>query len=86
MDGPETMADIRGVARRHKWKMPVIHDQNGALTSIHNPRGSAPYTIYVDWEGKMYSSHEGYTSGDRKEMVKKIDRLLREANFSGGSQ
>jgi peroxiredoxin len=86
MDGPETVADVRGVVRRHKWKMPVIHDQNGNLTAVHNPRGSAPYTIYVDRGGKMYSSHEGYSSGDRKEMVAKIDRLLREANSSGGSQ
>ena len=86
MDGPETVADVRGVVRRHKWKMSVIHDQSGGITAVHNPRGAAPYTIYVDREGKMHSSHEGYSSGDRKAMVEKIDRLLREAKFSGGSQ
>ena len=86
MDGPETMADIRGVVRRHKWKMTVLHDQDGSLTSVHNPRGSAPFTIYVDRCGRMYATHEGYTQGDRGHMTKRVNTLLRERNCSGGIQ
>ena len=86
MDGPETMADIRGVVRRHKWKMTVLHDQDGSVTSVHNPRGAAPFTIYVDRCGKMYASHEGYTQGDRGHMEKRVSMLLRERKCSGGSE
>ena len=86
MDGPETASDIRGVVKRHKWKMTVIHDKDGSITSVSNPRGTAPFSIYVDRSGRVYSSHEGYSQGDHQKMKDTIDLLLREAKIKGETQ
>ena len=78
VDAPETSADIRGIVNRYKWKMPVMHDKDGSISAIHNPRGSVPFTIYVDRNGRMYMTHSGYTQGDRGKIEKRIDYLLGE--------
>ena len=77
-DGPETYSDIRGVVKRHKWAFRILPDKEGALTSILNPRGTVPYSIYVDRQGRLAYDHEGYSQGDAQKMSDKIKSLLQE--------
>ena len=79
MDGPDTVADIRGVVKRYKWKMTVIHDRDGSITAIHNPRAAAPFTIFVDRKSRASATHVGYSQGDKKKIVERIDDLLARA-------
>ncbi len=75
-DGPETYSSIRGVVKRHKWPFYILPDKEGEVTSILNPRGTVPYSIYVDHNGYIAYDHEGYSQGDREKMFKRIKKLL----------
>ena len=78
MDGPETAADVRATVKRYRWTMPIIHDKEGAITSVHNPRSAAPYTIFIDRQGRIAYAHEGFSQGDADKLEKRIDDLLAE--------
>ena len=75
-DGPETYSDIRGVVKRHRWPFRILPDQAGEVTSILNPRGAVPYSIYVDRHGLLAYDHEGYSQGDASKMIIRIKKLL----------
>ena len=77
-DGPETFSAIRGVVKRHRWPFPVLPDKEGEATSILNPRGNVPFSMYVDRHGRLAHDHEGYAQGDAAMMAKKIKQLLAE--------
>lgn len=75
-DGPETLSGVRRIARRHRLTMPVLLDQDGSVSAILNPRGSAPFTIFVDRAGLVAFEHEGYSSGDEITYEELIQQLL----------
>ena len=77
-DGPETFSEIRGVVKRHRWPFPILPDKEGEATSVLNPRGTVPYSMYVDRHGRLAHDHEGYAQGDAAKMAKRIAELLAE--------
>jgi cytochrome c biogenesis protein CcmG, thiol:disulfide interchange protein DsbE len=77
-DGPETYSAIRGVVKRHRWPFRILPDKEGEATSILNPRGTVPYSMYVDRQGRLAYDHEGYGQGDAEKMAKHIKELLAE--------
>ena len=77
-DGPETFSAIRGVVKRHRWPFPILPDKEGEATSILNPRGNVPFSMYVDRHGRLAHDHEGYAQGDAAKMAKKLKQLLAE--------
>ncbi len=77
-DGPDTVSKATGYAKRQKWTMPVLLDQDGTIAQKLNPRGNQPFTIFVDHKGRIYKSHEGFAPGDEKEQLKVIEKLLAE--------
>ena len=77
-DGPETLSGVRRIARRHRMTMPVLLDQDGSVSALLNPRGSAPFTIFVDRAGLAALDHEGYSSGDEITYEELIQQLLAE--------
>jgi thiol-disulfide isomerase/thioredoxin len=58
-DGPETASRIQGVVRQRKFTMPVLHDAAGSVVASHNPRGSNPYTIFIDRAGRVWPARRG---------------------------
>lgn len=77
-DGPETFSEIRGVVKRHRWPFRILPDKEGEATSILNPRGTVPYSMYVDRHGRLAHTSEGYGQGDAEKMAKRIKELLAE--------
>lgn len=77
-DGPETLAQVRSVAKRQKWTMPVLLDQEGKAASALNPRGTNPYTVFVDRAGKIAEAHEGYSAGEEKRYAEWAAQLVAE--------
>ena len=43
-----------------------------------NPRGSVPYTIFLDRSGRIAYAHGGYQSGDEVHYRALLDQLLAE--------
>ncbi len=77
-DGPETISDVRNVVRRNRWSMIVVTDFDGSLTAQLNPRGTNPYSVFIDRAGRLAEAHEGYSSGDEVGYEETIQQLLAE--------
>ena len=78
VDGPETAADVRATVKRYRWTMPIIHDKDGSISSVHNPRSSVPYIIFIDREGKVAYTQAGFSQAEQKKFIKRINKLLSE--------
>jgi len=83
VDGPDTLSRVRSVVKKKKWTMPVLLDPDGSLSAVLNPRGTNPYTLFVDRRGRLAKFHEGYQSGDEKEHAETIAKLLEEPKPGG---
>ena len=64
------------MVKRHRWPFPVLPDPSGEVTSILNPRGTVPYSMFVDRLGSVAYDHEGYSPGDAEKMEWHIKKLL----------
>jgi peroxiredoxin len=77
-DGPETLSGVRSEARKRKWDLTVATDPDGKVSAKLNPRGTIPYTIFVDRQGRIAHIHAGYKKGDEAGYVKVLEKLLAE--------
>jgi peroxiredoxin len=75
-DGPETLPQARSVAKRNGWTMPVLLDQEGTVMSVLNPRGNTPYSVYIDRDGVVSYTHEGFSTGDAPKIEERIKKML----------
>lgn len=79
IDDSRTQSQVRGTAKRYKWALPVAIDQNGDIATALNPRGLAPYTLFIDREGRIAHAREGFAPGDEKLFDEWAAKLLAEA-------
>ena len=78
-DGPESQSEVRSLTRRNRWGFEVLTDLDGSVASVVNPRGTNPFTVFVDRQGRVASEHEGYSSGDEVQHEATIQALLAES-------
>jgi len=78
IDGPETFSRVRSTVKRRRWKMPILLEQDGSVAALLNPRGTNPYTMFGDRQGRLAHDHEGYNAGDEKGYEETIKKLLAE--------
>jgi peroxiredoxin len=78
-DGPQTLAQVRSVVKREKWAMTVLLDPEGKAAAALNPRGTNPFTLIIDKNGRIAESHEGYNAGDEVKYREWVQRLLAES-------
>ncbi len=76
IDDTSTRSRVRGTVRRYRWKMPVMVDANGDIGSNLNPRGLAPYTLFVDHTGRLAHAQEGYSKGDDEKFAARVAELV----------
>lgn len=78
VDGPESIAQVRGDVRQLRIPFPVLLDQESRVVAMYNPRRSAPYTVVIDRAGRIIHRHEGYTPGDEVGLAREIELALGE--------
>jgi peroxiredoxin len=76
VDGPETIADVPSFAKRNTMTFPVLLDEDSRITSIYNPKKSAPLSVLIDKAGKIVRVHEGYNPGDDAETEAAVANVL----------
>jgi peroxiredoxin len=76
MDGPETVADVPSFAKRNAMTFPVLLDEDSRITSLYNPKKSAPLSVLIDKNGKVVEVHEGYNPGDENQIAASISNVL----------
>lgn len=77
-DGPDTVPEVRNIVRRNRWTMPVLLDLDGGLMAQLNPRGTQPFTMFIDRQGRLAHVHEGYSVGDEVAHAASIETLVGE--------
>jgi len=82
-DNQKSMAKVRGFASAKGWNFPILLDPNGdALRKLNGL--NIPFSLIVDKEGNIKSTHIGYVAGDEVPVEKEIHELLPQANANAG--
>lgn len=77
-DQPDSLSQVRSIARRNNWTMQILLDPEGSVTQLLNPRGNNPFTIIIDRNGRIVETHEGFSTGDEVHYEEVIQALLAE--------
>jgi peroxiredoxin len=77
-DQPDSLPQVRAITRRNSWSFQVLLDPDGAVQQLLNPRGTNPFTLVLDRQGRIVYAHEGYSSGDEVALEQLIQTLLAE--------
>jgi peroxiredoxin len=76
MDGPETIANVRGFVQRNNLEFPMLVDQDSRITAAYNPNKTAPFLVLIDGNGTVALTRVGYNPGDEEPLAKEIAKLL----------
>lgn len=79
MDGPETMANVAPLVRRHGLEFPVLLDEETRVVGTFNPKRTAPFTVFLRPDGTIAKTREGYAPGDERAIEADVRALLAEA-------
>ena len=80
MDDSSSLPQAAGWARRMNLTFPVLSDLDTSVTNRINPRRTAPFSIWVNHEGRITREHEGFNQGERDEIQAGIAELIRARN------
>ena len=78
-DPPETVANVRPVAKNHGMIFPVLLDEESEVMDLYNPKGTLPFTLVVNRAGNIVLKRASYTPGDEesaKQLVAAIDTAM----------
>ena len=80
MDGSSTLPQAACWARRLGLQFPVVSDLDTSVTSRINPRRTAPFSMWIDHNGRIARETEGFNLSERDEIVAGIGALVRARN------
>ena len=75
MDGPETIAQVGPFARRYGLNFPVLLDEETRVVGVYNPKRTAPLSILIDQNGKVFRVRQGYSAGEEQLIFDDVKKL-----------
>jgi peroxiredoxin len=76
MDGPESVANVAPFARRQQLNFPVLLDEDSHVAQLYNPKKSAPLSVLIDKQGRIFKVREGYNPGDEEFFAQDVAKML----------
>lgn len=76
-DGPRSVAKVGPMSKSLQIKYPVVLDMDATVKTQLN-LSAFPTLILIDQKGKIVWIHEGFVSGDEKEIIAKIEKYCNE--------
>lgn len=76
IDGPESIANVRGTVARLGVRFPILLDDESRVVALYNPRTSAPFSVLIGRDGRILAQQEGFTTGNAAVMESEIRRAL----------
>jgi peroxiredoxin len=76
MDGPESVANVAPFARRQQLNFPVLLDEDSHVAALYNPKKSAPLSVLIDKQGRIFKVREGYNPGDEEFLAQDVAKML----------
>lgn len=77
IDGPETIANVAGFARRNRLEFPMLLDEGDHISAFYNPTKAAPVTVLIDRAGFVVAVRQGYTRGDEELLAAEVEKAVR---------
>jgi len=76
LDGADTVAGVKPYIRSHGYTFTVVIDEDTTIANAYNPRLTAPFTILIDRQGKIFRRIEGFQISEAKMLEDAIKGLL----------
>jgi len=76
VDGPETVANVPGFARRNQLEFPLIIDEDSHIANLYNPKRTAPVSVLIGRSGRIAAVHQGYLPGDEEALGSDVAKAL----------
>jgi len=76
IDDSRSAGKVKPYIESQKWTYQVLLDVNQDLKRGLNIQ-SVPFTVLVDANGKVVSTHSGYVEGDEFELEKELQKLVK---------
>ncbi|MBP6182227.1 TlpA disulfide reductase family protein [Flavobacterium sp.] len=76
-DGPRSVAKVGPMSKSLQIKYPVVLDMDATVKTQLN-LSAFPTLILIDQKGKIVWIHEGFVSGDEKEIIAQIEKYCNE--------
>ncbi len=77
-DGPDSVSAVEEKVQSKGLDVPVLLDPSGDVLGEFNPGGSLPFSVYIDRDGRLHSTHDGFASGDEIKIEKVVKQLVAE--------
>lgn len=71
LDGPETRAKVKPLAKRYKLDFPVVLDTENQVARLYNPRRTQPFSVLMK-NGKVIKTHESFQVSDVPKIEEEI--------------
>lgn len=75
-DNEKTIAKVKPLVKSKGYNFTVLLDKNSDVARKYYAQ-QIPYSVLIDKDGKIVSSHMGYMKGDEKKLREKILLLLK---------
>ncbi len=76
IDDSQSINKVMPMVQQKQWDYTIVSDAN-RQSLVKLGFATVPQTYIVNQNGEIVYSHPGYTPGDEKELVKKINELLK---------
>lgn len=76
IDDSQQLNKVMPMSQQKQWDYTIVSDVN-KQSLVKLGFSSIPQTYIINQNGEIVYSHPGYTPGDEKELVKKINELLK---------
>ena len=76
MDGPETVANVAPFVRRYNLSFPMLLDEETKVVAVYNPKRTAPLSVLIDRQGRIFRVRSGYNPGDENLIAADVKQLV----------
>ena len=76
VDEARNEPQVKAMARAGSYTFPVLLDQDASVVTLYNPRKSVPFSVVIDRDGNIHTTHEGYSPGDEAKLKAEVEALL----------
>jgi peroxiredoxin len=76
IDGPESMAQVKMIAKRSRLDYPVLLDEDTSVVAHYNPKRILPYVVFIGPKGNVVDRWMGHQRNDEAALARRIERLL----------
>ena len=76
MDGPDTQGSVAPYIYSNGYEFTCVMDEDSAITQAYNPKAVAPFSVFIDAEGRHVRNVEGFQLSEAAAIEAEVVHLL----------